>query len=88
MEPHPIRYDRDTWIVMRDDPVLPKAVIKRFTDRKKVDQFLVVHWDLDPAKRVLMAVCDSLDKADRLVLYDTARRKGYWDGAPNPHPAG
>ena len=74
MEPRPIRYDRDTWLVMRDDDVLPKAVIKRFTDRKHIDQYLVVHWDLDPAKRVLMAVTDSLEKGDRLVLYDTGRR--------------
>jgi hypothetical protein len=35
--PKPIRYNRDTWLVMRDDKVLPKAVIKRFTDRKGVD---------------------------------------------------
>jgi hypothetical protein len=86
--PKPIRYNRDTWLVMRDDKVLPKAVIKRFTDRKGVDQYLLVKWDLDPSKRTLMAVCDSLEKADKLVLYDNRNPKGFWNGPPNRHPAG
>lgn len=86
--PRPIRYDHDTWLVMRDDKVLPKAVIQRFKDRRGVDQYLLVKWDLDPGKRTLMAVCDSLEKADGLVLYDTSRPGGFWDGPPNRHPAG
>ena len=78
--PKPIRYDRDTWLVMRDDNVLPKAVIKRFTDRRGVDQYVLVKWDLDPAKRTLMAVCDSLAKADKLVLYDNRNPTGSGTG--------
>jgi hypothetical protein len=84
VDPHPIRYDRDTWLVMRDDNVLPKAVIQRFRDRRGVDKYLLVQWDLDPAKRRLMVVCDSLEKADRLVLYDNSVPGGYWQGPPNP----
>jgi hypothetical protein len=80
----PIRYDRDTWLVMRNSDVLPKAVIQRFTDRKGVDKYLLVQWDLDPAKRRLMAVCDSLERADRLVLYENDVPGGYWHGPPNP----
>ncbi|WP_431279889.1 hypothetical protein [Leifsonia poae] len=86
--PRPIRYDHDTWLVMRDSDVLPKAVIKRFVDRRKVDQYLLILWDLDPAKQVLMAVCDSLEKADRLVLYDNRNPTGYWNGPPNPRHDG
>jgi hypothetical protein len=85
--PRPIRYDQDTWLVMRDDDVLPKAVIKRFKDRRGADQYLLIRWDLDPKKRVLMAVCDSLERADTLVLYDNRSPAGYWKGPPNPHPA-
>ncbi|MGJ4843914.1 hypothetical protein [Leifsonia sp. Le1] len=73
---------------MRDDKVLPKAVIQRFKDRRGVDQYLLVKWDLDPALRTLMAVCESLDKADALVLYDNRRPGGFWEGPPNQHPAG
>ncbi|MGN7799042.1 hypothetical protein [Leifsonia sp. 22587] len=86
--PKPIRYDRDTWLVMRDHPVLPKAVVHRFTDKRGTDQYLVIRWDLDPAKRRLMAVCESLERADELVRYDNNKKPGYWDGPPNPHPAG
>lgn len=84
----PIRYDTDTWLVMRDSPVLPKAVIRRYTDKRGIDQYLVNRWDLDPAERRLMAVCESLERPDDLVRYDNNVPHGYWDGAPNPHPGG
>ena len=86
--PRPIRFDHDTWLVMRDDAVIPKAVINRFVDKRGKDQYLVVRWDLDPSKRVLMAVCDSLERADELVLYDNRNPSGFWNGPPNRHPAG
>ncbi len=73
---------------MRDDKVIPKAVIRRYTDKSGKDQYLLIRWDLDPADRRLMAVCDSLERADSLVLYDGGSPKGYWSGPPNPHPAG
>ncbi|KQR52307.1 hypothetical protein ASF88_12210 [Leifsonia sp. Leaf336] len=85
--PKPIRYDRDTWLVMRDDKVLPKAVIRRYVDKGGHDQYLLIRWNLDPAERRLMAVCQSLERADELVRYDN-HAHGYWDGPPNPHPAG
>lgn len=74
--------------MMRDDKVLPKAVIRRYTDKSGTDQYLLIRWDLDPAERRLMAVCDSLERADELVRYDNNVPHGYWDGPPNPHPAG
>ena len=86
--PRPIRYDRDTWLVMRDDKVLPKAIIHRYTDKRGRDQYLVIRWDLDPAERRLMAVCESLERADELVLWDNRPTHGYWQGPPNAHPAG
>ncbi|MDR6970565.1 hypothetical protein [Leifsonia shinshuensis] len=86
--PKPIRYDRDTWLVMRDDVVVPKAVIRRYTDKGGHDQYLLIRWDLDPSKRRLMAVCPSLERADDLVRYDNNVSHGYWDGPPNPHPSG
>ncbi|MDR6970841.1 hypothetical protein J2W45_001151 [Leifsonia shinshuensis] len=73
---------------MRDDPGVPNAVIRRYTDKSGKDSYLVVRWHIDPAERRLMAVCESLERADDLVRYDSRTSHGYWDGPPNPHPAG
>ena len=80
--PKPIRYDVDSWLVMRNDPVIPKAVVLRVHHREG-DRYLLFRWDLDPQKRHLMNVVDSLERADELVLYDNARRDGHWSGPPN-----
>jgi hypothetical protein len=79
--PKPIRYDVDTWLVMRTDPVLPKAVIKRVHGAGG-DRYLLLQWDLDPAKRVLRGVHESLEKANELVLYD--RPDNAQPGPPPP----
>ena len=67
--PKPIRLDVDTWLCMRTDPVLPKAVIQR-AHAVDGDKYLLFKWDLDPAKRLLMNVCESLEKANDLVRFD------------------
>jgi hypothetical protein len=81
--PKPIRYDVDTWLVMRTDPVLPKAAIQRLRDRGGVEKYLLVKWDLDPTKRALMGVYESLEKANDMVLYDNP--EGGPTGPPNGH---
>lgn len=67
--PKPIRYDVDTWVVMRDDPVLPAAIISRQRAREGVEYFRAVTWDLDPAKRLLIGRYASLGAADDAVRY-------------------
>lgn len=68
-QPVPIKIDVDTWIVMRDDPTRPKALIKRATDRHGNERFLVYAWDVDdPRNRPLMAMKATLEDADRMVL--------------------
>jgi hypothetical protein len=79
--PKPIRYDVNTWLVMRTDPVLPKAVIQRWRDRHGVEKYLLVKWDLDPAKRVLMGMYESLEKANEMVRFDNPQ--GGPTGPPN-----
>ncbi|NYJ18311.1 hypothetical protein [Glaciibacter psychrotolerans] len=69
--PKPIRFDLDTWLCMRTDPALPKAVIQRVHGTDGSDRYLLFKWDLDPKKRVLMGVHESLDKANDLVRFDT-----------------
>lgn len=67
--PQPIRVDVDMWICMRNDAVLPKASIQR-VHTPEGDRFLLYKWDVDPAKRVLRGMHDSLDKANALVRFD------------------
>ncbi|HXH33350.1 MAG TPA: hypothetical protein VNJ54_02935 [Plantibacter sp.] len=80
--PRPIRLDHDTWLVMRNDPVIPKAVIERRRDKGGADVYFVIAWDIDPLKRVLMSVQPSLERADALVRYDVPRTSDR-DGPPN-----
>lgn len=70
MDRNPIRYDTDTWLCMRNDPIIPKAVIRRYRDVNRGDVYLIIRWDLDPANRVLMASASDLQQANELVLYD------------------
>jgi hypothetical protein len=79
--PKPIRVEVDLWLVMRSDPVLPKAGIQRLRDKDGTERYLLIKWDTDPAKRVLMGVHDSLEKANDMVLYDNTY--GGPDGPPN-----
>lgn len=67
--PKLIRYDADTWLVMRTDPVLPKAVIQR-VHGVDGDRYLLIKWDTEPGKRMLVGVHEPLEKANGLVLYD------------------
>lgn len=67
----PIRYDQDTWIVMRNDPVLPAAVILRLRGPDRQEFFLTVRWDLDPVNRRMVGRYRTLQEADAAVLYET-----------------
>lgn len=71
--PKPIRVERDLWLVMRNDPVLPKAGIQRLRDKNGAERYLLIKWAIDPADRVLMGVHESLEKANELVLYDVVQ---------------
>lgn len=81
--PKPIRFDADTWLVMRTDKVLPKAVIQRVHHRDGADRYLLLKWDLDPAERMLMNVCDSLERANELVRFDLPAQDPAHAGPPN-----
>lgn len=84
-KPRPIRYDVDTWIVMRNDAVIPKAVIQRVHAREgDGDRYMVFAWDpLDTTKRRLMGVKETLEDANEFVNYDTPLRTGSPSTAPN-----
>ena len=71
--PKPIRYDYDTWLVMRNDPVLPAAIITRQKTADGVEYFRAATWDLEPEKRLLIGRSATLGGADNLVRYKTPR---------------
>ena len=66
--PKPIRYDQDTWLCMRDDPVLPAAIITR-QQRDRREYFRVVTWALEPGERRLVGRYATLEAANDAVSY-------------------
>jgi hypothetical protein len=66
----PVRYNVDTWLAMRNDPVLPAAVILRLRNPDGSESFVAVRWDLDPEGRRLIGRFATLDDADRAVPYE------------------
>jgi hypothetical protein len=73
--PKPIRISRDEWVCMRNDPVLPKAIIRRVTltppnGGDQVQKYRVVTWELEQAARKLIGYYDELHVANNQVLYD------------------
>ena len=71
--PKPIRYDHNTWLVMRLDPVLPAAIITRQKNADGVEYFRAVTWDLNPENRLLIGRSATLSGADNLVRYPVPR---------------
>jgi len=72
--PKPIRFDADTWIVIRADPAIPAAIITRQRTADGGEYYRAVSWDLDRDKRLLIGRSATLGGADNLVRY------------PNPVP--
>jgi hypothetical protein len=70
--PRPIRYDQDTWLVMRNDPVLPAAIIIRLRGPDRQEFFITVRWDLDSENRRMLGRYPSLQDADSAVLYENS----------------
>lgn len=80
--PKPIRFDVDTWLIMRNDLILPKAVVQRI-QHADGDRYMLFKWDLDAQRRQLMNILDSLERADDLVRYDLPQPDGAHRGRPN-----
>src|ERR1700712_2267550 len=67
--PRPIQFDYDTWLIMRNDPVLPAAIIQRMRDPRGQEFFVVVSWDLAPEGRRMIGRYGTLEDADSAVRY-------------------
>ncbi len=76
--PKPIRISRVEWVCMRNDPVLPKAVIRLVTVRPRrgdeegppCERYRVVTWAPDSHDRLLIGYFATLGEANAAVRYD------------------
>jgi hypothetical protein len=68
-KPRPIRFDHDTWLIMRNSPVLPAAIIQRLRDPGGHEFFVVVSWDLEPDGRRMIGRFATIEDADAAVRY-------------------
>lgn len=87
MHTAPIQYDTDTWLIMREHPTRPKALVKRVTDRTQVEKYLLMTWDPDPAKCRLHHIYDTLEQAAQVVTWDNSAAMNSMRGAPG-YPEG
>lgn len=82
-----IQYETHKWLVMREAPMNPKAVIERVTDSHGVARFLVFAWDYEPTKRRMMGLYPTIQEAVRSVPWPTAAERidsnGYPPGTPD-----
>lgn len=58
-----IQIDTDTWIVMREYPQQPTAVVHRVTSHKGEARYLLMTWRAEPSERRLVQICASLVEA-------------------------
>lgn len=93
--PAPIRLDADTWAIMRDATDRPAAIVQRVTDIGEAARFLVLRWHVDPAKRRMTGIYESLKDADYSVRYDgrkvaevMAKTAGPMNGGGSTHTSG
>ena len=69
-KPAPIRLDADTWVIMRGAKDRPAAIVNRVTDTHEMAKFLVMVWNIDPAKRRMHGIFPTLQAADDSVPFD------------------
>ncbi|WP_368497160.1 hypothetical protein [Herbiconiux sp. A18JL235] len=65
----PIRIGRDEWVLIRDNPRYPAALVRRLHPGTPLEHYRVVTFDIDPAKRLLVGRFRTLEAADRAVRY-------------------
>jgi len=75
MLPKPIRISRVEWVCMRNDPCIPKAIIRLVTltppnGGDQVQAYRVVTWALDSKDRRFVGYFRELREANHAVLYD------------------
>lgn len=78
-----IHVDRDTWLIMREFPQHPKAIVHRVTATGGDERYLLMTWLPDPSKRRLVGIHGSLDEAEAAVPWPSPTPQNL---PPNPSP--
>lgn len=60
----------DQWVVVRESLEHPKALIQAVTARDQTQRYLLFTWHLDPSRRRLHGMYDTIDEANREVLWN------------------
>lgn len=76
----PIRISTDEWVVIRNNPNVPAAVIRLIDRGLSTEHYRVVTFDLVPALRKLVGRYRTLEAANDAVRFPVPRQN---DGPPN-----
>lgn len=68
-----IQVETGQWIVMRENPNLPKAIVHQVTDTGGVARFMVMVWQSNPAERRMAGIYESLQAAEASVPWTNPR---------------
>ncbi|MCU1437994.1 MAG: hypothetical protein JWP66_1081 [Naasia sp.] len=81
----PVRIGRDEWVLVRENPRVPAAIVRLIDRGGPREHYRVVSFDVDPSRRRLLGRYTSLEAADRSVRYPppAAYRRGVYGGPPN-----
>lgn len=66
----PIRIGWHEWVIVRNNPRYPAALIRRVDPGQSTEHYRVVTFELDPAKRILLGRYRTLEAANDSVLYN------------------
>ncbi|MEF2976144.1 hypothetical protein [Subtercola sp. YIM 133946] len=85
----PIRIGWHEWVVMRNDPRYPAALIRRIDPGEPTEHYRVVSFHHDPARRELLGRFRSLEAANDSVRYTVTDRQpgsnfGLYENRPRP----
>ena len=77
------------WVVIRESMEHPKAVIQQVTARDQTQRYLLFTWHLDPSKRRLHGMYDTIEDANREVKWGNTRyvhpSRGEYPAPPPDH---
>lgn len=66
-----------SWVVMREHPSEPRAIIHRVKDARRIPRFLLMRWEPSEEHRTLIGVYDSMKAAEGAVPWDTHVSPGH-----------
>lgn len=66
----PIRIGRDEWALIRNDPTVPAALVRRMHPGTELEHYRVVSFSVEPSERRLIGRFLTLEAADKAVRYE------------------